>query len=268
MHVRATGNDPLVRPVASPVTRYGLIGKPLSHSWSQRWFTDRFAREGMADHRYDPYELDRIEDLRPLIAATPGLRGLNVTIPYKQSVMPLLDAIDPLANAVGAVNTIAIAGGKLTGHNTDVHGFRDTLLPLLPSLVDRESDVKLRALVLGSGGASRAVGYVLREQGIRFRVVSRSRERGDLLWDMLDRTSVGVCRLVINTTPLGMDPDVDRCPPLPYDAIGDRHLLIDLVYNPQRTEFLRQGEERGARTVNGLAMLHAQAEASWRIWKG
>mgnify|MGYP003394136880 CR=1 FL=1 len=246
--------------------RYGLIGKPLGHSWSQRYFTGKFAREGRKGDRYDPFELERIEELRPLIAATPGLCGLNVTIPYKQSVMHLLDVVDPLAQAVGAVNTIAIDNGRLTGHNTDVQGFRDTLLPLLPELVDKKSDVKLRALVLGSGGASRAVGYVLREQGIRFRIVSRSRENGDLTWDMLDRISVGVCKLVINTTPLGMFPEVDQLPPLPYEAITAQHALIDLVYNPEQTAFLQRGKAQGARTISGLRMLHAQAEAAWRIW--
>ena len=246
--------------------RYGLIGKPLSHSWSQRYFTEKFKREGSKDHRYDPFELERIEDLRPLITATPGLRGLNVTIPYKEAVMPLLDEVDPLAAAVGAVNTIAIKDGRLIGHNTDVHGFRDLLLPMLPSLIDPRSDVRLRALVLGSGGASRAVGYVLREQAIRFRVVSRSRDRGDLTWDLVDRISVGVCRLIINTTPLGMFPDVDEAPPLPYGAIGPKHALIDLIYNPAETLFLQRGRENGAQVINGLKMLEAQAEASWRIW--
>lgn len=246
--------------------RYGLIGKPLSHSWSQRHFTDKFKREKLTDHRYDAFELERIEDLKALVADTPELRGLNVTIPYKQSVIPVLDVLDPLAQAVGAVNTIEIRDGRLTGHNTDVQGFRETLLPLLPTMIDRKSDVKLRALVLGSGGASRAVGFVLREQGIRFRVVSRSRERGDLTWDMVDRISVGVCRLIINTTPVGMHPDADAAPELPYDALTARHTLIDLIYNPVETRFLSLGRERGARTVNGLAMLEAQAEASWRIW--
>ncbi|MBL7963230.1 MAG: shikimate dehydrogenase [Flavobacteriales bacterium] len=245
---------------------FGLIGRSLGHSFSRSYFTDKFKRESLPGHRYELFELAEIGNLRDLIASTPGLRGLNVTIPYKQEVMPLLDVVDPLAAAVGAVNTIAIREGKLMGFNTDVEGFRDTLLPLLPGLIDPDSDIRLRALVLGSGGASRAVGYVLREQGIRFRVVSRSRERGDLSWDMLDPVSLKVCRLLINTTPLGMHPDVGSLPPLPYAAIGPRHTLVDLVYNPPETQFLMFGMERGARTVNGLQMLHAQAEASWRLW--
>lgn len=239
--------------------RYGLIGKPLSHSFSQRYFTEKFAREGLRDHRYDLFALDSADRLRALIGATPGLRGLNVTIPFKQEVMPLLDAVDPLAAAVGAVNTIRIDDGRLIGHNTDVEGFRQTLVPLLQGK-------KPRALVLGSGGASRAVAYVLKELGIKFRVVSRSRERGDMTYDLVEPIVAEVCTLIINTTPLGMHPDVDDLPPIPYQAIGPKHVLIDLVYNPAETAFLREGIARGATTANGLRMLHAQAEASWAIW--
>ncbi len=241
--------------------RYGLIGKPLSHSFSQRYFAEKFEREGFTDRRYDLFELDRADDLRSLIGSTPGLRGLNVTIPYKQSVMPLLDAVDPLAAAVGAVNTIRIEDGRLIGHNTDVEGFRQTLAPLLHG-------PKPRALVLGSGGASRAVAFALREQGIRFRVVSRSRERGDITYDLVEPIVVSVCTLIINTTPLGMHPHAETMPAIPYEAIGPKHLLIDLVYNPAETAFLSEGKRRGAAVANGLQMLHAQAEASWRIWNG
>lgn len=238
---------------------YGLIGKPLSHSFSHRWFNEKFNREGLIDHRYELFPIDAPEKLADLLEQHPDLAGLNVTIPYKKTVMPLLDEIDPLAAAVGAVNTIAICSDRTIGHNTDVIGFRSTLAPLL----DGE---RPRALVLGSGGASRAVVYVLKELGIRFRVVSRSRERGDLTWDLLDPTVIKVCPLIINTTPLGMSPAVHERPGLPYDAIGHKHTLIDLVYNPEETVFLRNGRERGARTMNGLHMLQAQAEASWKIW--
>lgn len=242
------------------MTVYGLIGQPLTHSFSQRWFTALFKREGIAFHRYDLFPLESIDDFPKLLKETPGLAGLNVTIPYKQSVMPLLDSIDPLAAAVGAVNTIAIHDGRTTGHNTDVEGFRSTLLPLLKG-------VKPRALVLGTGGASRAVAFVLREQGIKFRIVSRSAERGDLTWDMLDPIVAKVCTLIINTTPLGTYPDVEAAPPLPYEAIGPKHVLIDLVYNPEETEFMRLGKAHGAAVVNGMRMLEAQAEAAWRIWR-
>lgn len=212
--------------------RYGLIGKPLSHSFSQRYFTEKFEREGLVDHRYDLFELDSIDELRALVGETSGLRGLNVTIPFKQTVLPLLDAVDRLAAAVGAVNTIHVEGGKLIGFNTDVEGFRQTLMPLLQGR-------KPRALVLGSGGASRAVAFVLKELGIKFRVVSRSRERGDMTYDLVEPIVVDVCTLIINTTPLGMHPDTASLPPIPMKPSG-RSMLIDLVYNPERTAFLQK----------------------------
>ena len=238
----------------------------MSHSFSKEHFTEKFRREGLADCRYDLFELPAIGDLSALLADTPDLRGFNVTIPYKESVIPYLNGMDPLAAAVGAVNTVAIRDGKLTGHNTDVYGFRSLVSPVLDALHDPGSDIRPRALVLGSGGASRAVAYVLREAGIRFRVVSRDRARGELTWDMLDRTLIGVCKLIINTTPLGMYPDVDSSPPLPYEALTSKHVLMDLVYNPERTRFLKHGEEMGARTIGGSGMLRAQAEAAWGIW--
>lgn len=245
--------------VAERVVRYGLIGTPLSHSFSQQYFTDKFHREGLSDHHYDLFPLASVDELPALLSSAPELRGLNVTIPFKQSVIPFLQQVDPLAAAVGAVNTIRIADGLLAGYNTDVEGFRRTLLPLL-------NGAKPRALVLGSGGASRAVVFVLKELGIRFRVVSRSRERGDMTWELLEPIVVDVCRLIINTTPLGMYPDVGTLPPVHYDSIGPKHVLIDLVYNPEETLFLREGKARGATVANGMVMLEAQAEASWRVW--
>ncbi len=251
------------------MARYGLIGRSLGHSFSQRYFTEKFQREGRTTDRYDLFELAAISELPALIGGTPGLAGLNVTIPYKQAVIPYLSAMDPVAAAVGAVNTIAIhPDGHTTGHNTDVEGFRATLSPLLERIAKRDTDIRPRALVLGSGGASRAVAYVLREAGVRFRIVSRDRALGDLTWEQLDRTVVGVCPLIINATPLGTFPEVDEAPPLPYSALGPDHVLIDLVYNPAETRFLKQGREQGATTANGLTMLHAQAEAAWRIWQG
>lgn len=247
--------------------RYGLIGRKLGHSFSKEHFTRRFKQAGLKDHRYDHFELEAIEALPGLLREHPDLRGLNVTLPYKSAVIPFLDDLDPLAAAVGAVNTIAIKEGRCVGYNTDVSGFRTLLLPLVDGLRDRGSDIKARALVLGSGGASRAVAFVLREQGIRFRIVSRSRERGDLTWDLVDATVLRVCRLVVNTTPLGMYPDVASAPPLPYAALTAKHALIDLVYNPEETLFLREGKAHGATTVGGSGMLWAQAEEAWRIWQ-
>lgn len=242
------------------MTVYGLIGYPLTHSFSQRWFTALFVREGLPFHRYELFPLEHIGEFTALLRNTQGLAGLNVTIPYKQAIMPYLDEVDPLAAAVGAVNTISIRNGRTKGYNTDVEGFRNTLLPLLNG--DRP-----RALVLGTGGASRAVAFVLRELGIKFRMVSRSAERGDLTWDQVDPIVTKVCTLIVNTTPLGMYPAVDAAPPLPYAAIGPKHILVDLVYNPADTLFMRLGAANGAFVVNGMRMLEGQAEAAWRIWQ-
>ncbi|MGV9013718.1 MAG: shikimate dehydrogenase family protein [Flavobacteriales bacterium] len=247
--------------------RYGLIGRKLGHSFSKDHFTAVFAKAGLKDHIYDLFELADIAEFPDLLKNKQDLCGLNVTIPYKESVIPYLDAMDPLAAAVGAVNTIVIKNGRNTGYNTDVAGFRTLIRPMMSGLTDPGSDVKARALVLGSGGASRAVAYVLREMGIRFRIVSRSRERGDLTWDLIDPTVLRVCRLIINTTPLGMHPDVEVEPPLSYSALTEKHALIDLVYNPEKTAFLRHGMEQGAKTIGGLGMLKAQAEEAWRIWQ-
>lgn len=250
------------------MVRYGLIGRRLGHSFSKDHFTSVFAKAGLKDHRYDLFELNDIGDFPALLQKHADLQGLNVTIPYKEAVIPFLDGLDPLAAAVGAVNTIKISNGQCIGYNTDVAGFGALAGPVVGSLADAGSSIKARALVLGSGGASRAVAYVLRELGVRFRIVSRSRERGDLTWVMVDPTVIRLCRLIVNTTPLGMHPRVDEAPPLPYAALSSKHTLIDLVYNPPETKFLQYGLEHGARTIGGMRMLLKQAEEAWRIWKG
>ncbi|MGB3526441.1 MAG: shikimate dehydrogenase [Flavobacteriales bacterium] len=247
--------------------RYGLIGLKLGHSFSKDHFTKVFRKAGLKDHRYDLFELADIAEFPVLLKKYPDLRGLNVTVPYKEAVIPFLDELDPLAAAVGAVNTIVIKDGLTKGYNTDVAGFRKLITPLVDTLRDPGSDIKARALVLGSGGASRAVAFVLRELGIRFRIVSRSRERGDLTWDLIDNTVLRVCRLVINTTPIGMYPNAEEAPPLPYTALTAKHTLVDLVYNPKETVFLHYGEDHGARTIGGLGMLKAQADEAWKIWQ-
>lgn len=250
------------------MAQYGLIGRSLGHSRSPELFASIFAREGQPDAQYELFELDQVDELPSLIAGRPALHGLNVTIPYKQAVIPLLHGLSAEASAVGAVNCIRIRNGQWIGHNTDIDGFRALIGPHLGTVLGQGGTVRPRALVLGSGGASRAVAYVLRELGLRFRVVSRSRERGDLTWDLVDRTVVGVCRLIINTTPLGMWPKEDEAPALPYEALTEHHHLIDLVYNPEETLFLRRGREAGAAVENGMVMLREQAEAAWRFWGG
>ena len=242
---------------------YGIIGFPLSHSFSPAWFNAKFEREGI-DARYDAFPISDLAELPKLIRQNPNLLGLNVTIPYKEKVLHYLDKVDAAAADVGAVNCIGIKDGILTGYNTDIIGFRDSLLLLLASAHNS-------ALVLGNGGAARAVKYVLLELGIDYIVVSRSPDplaTDECGYEFLSAEMIQSHRLIINTTPLGMYPDIDRCPPVPYEAIGKEHLLYDLVYNPELTQFLAQGATRGARIKNGLEMLELQAEAAWRIWSG
>ncbi len=203
--------------------RFGLIGRPLGHSLSQRYFEKKFAAEGIGDACYNLYELPDITALENLISAVDGLCGLNVTIPYKQSVIPYLDSTDDEAAAVGAVNCIRISNGHLRGYNTDIEGIRSTLTTLL---AQRSID---RALVLGSGGAAHAVRYVLSESRIPCLMVSRDRSRGDIAYEDIDAGILAAHQLVVNATPAGMWPHIDRCPPLPYDMISPRHAFFDLV---------------------------------------
>jgi shikimate dehydrogenase len=241
----------------------GLIGYPLTHSFSKRFFAEKFEKEGISGWEYDLYPIQDINELPRLISATPALAGLNVTIPYKQSVIPLLGQLAEDARLVGAVNTIKIDRTKrkleLTGYNTDTYGFEKSLEPLLKSY-------HISALVLGTGGASKAVQYVLSKLGIDHTLISR-KKGGDIL-SYVDITPelVSANKLIINTTPLGMFPNVREYPPIPYVALGDRHILYDLVYNPEETEFLKKGRAQGATVKNGLEMLHLQAEKAWEIW--
>jgi len=245
--------------------RYGLIGYPLGHSFSERYFAEKFARQGLADCRYDNFAIETIEALPALVASAPDLCGFNVTIPYKEAVLPYLDAIAPEAAAVGAVNCVAIdrRGGapRLTGYNTDVYGFGESVGQLLGAW-------RPSALVLGTGGAARAVGHVLEALGVSYRKISRRAAEGVWAYDELTEEVVRQAKLIVNTTPLGTFPAVDARPPLPYGAIGQGHALHDLVYNPAETAFLREGRRRGATVKNGWQMLVGQAERSWEIWSG
>jgi shikimate dehydrogenase len=244
--------------------RYGLIGYPLSHSFSQRYFTEKFEREGIRDCAYSNYSLPEIGALQAVLT-DPELCGLNVTIPYKEQVLPYLDARSAVVEEIGACNCIRMEAGRLTGYNTDVVGFER-------SLVMRLGAHHRQALVLGTGGASKAVEYVLRKLGIGYRMVSRrpglvQHDNGrDIGYDQVDAGMMAEAMLIINTTPVGMYPRVDERPPLPYEGLTPRHYLFDLIYNPERTLFLQQGEARGAAVENGHEMLILQAEESWRIW--
>lgn len=241
---------------------FGLIGYPLSHSFSKKYFSEKFAREGIEDARYELFPLEDIAGLPDLWQRYPNLRGLNVTIPHKQAVMAYLDDLDPAAAAVGAVNTIRISDGKRMGYNTDIYGFEQSLRKKLA-----ETNLNLgQALVLGTGGAAKAVVYVLQQMNIHPVLVSRRAASGQLTYGELPKESMDDFPMIVNTTPLGMHPRVDQCPDIPYEELGPGHLLYDLVYNPAETLFMRRGAAQGAFTINGLNMLILQAEKAWEIW--
>jgi shikimate dehydrogenase len=240
--------------------RYGLIGYPLTHSFSQKYFTEKFEREGITDCTYSNFSLPQIGELAGVLA-DPELRGFNITIPYKQAVLDYLHSKSDVVAAIGACNCIRIEGGQLTGYNTDVVGFEQ-------SMVRHLAPHHSRALVLGTGGAAKAVEWVLQRLGIEYVLVTRRPRAGsaDMSYQQVTAEVLAEATLIINTTPLGMHPHVEECPPLPYEALTPRHYLFDLIYNPARTLFLRKGQERGAVVENGHEMLILQAEESWRIW--
>ncbi len=238
---------------------FGLIGYPLSHSFSKKYFTEKFAAEGIDNCQYGLFSLAAISELQGLLSAHPELEGLNVTIPYKKQVTDFLD-LRAMPAGLAACNCIRIQNGKLTGYNTDVIGFEQSLLPLL-------KPHHTKALVLGNGGAADAVLFVLDKLKIRYDVVSRSMHKGaTLTYNDLDEAIIDSSTVIINTTPLGMYPDVNECPRIPYQYLSAQHLLYDLVYNPAKTLFLQRGEDMGAMIKNGQEMLVLQAEESWRIW--
>jgi shikimate dehydrogenase len=240
--------------------KYGLIGYPLSHSFSQKYFTEKFQREGITGCVYENFPLASIDEFAALMQQQPDLNGLNVTIPYKEKVIPFLTAQSEVVQTIGACNCIKIENGRLTGHNTDVVGFEESLKPLL-------QPHHKKALVLGTGGAAKAVHYVLNKLGIAFLEVSRTpaTER-QIAYQQIDAAVIREHEVIINTSPLGMYPNINECPPLPYEALMPKHYLFDLVYNPAKTLFLQKGEEQGAAIKNGHDMLIIQAEESWRIW--
>lgn len=255
--------------------KFGLIGYPLKHSFSKQYFNEKFEKEGLKDYHYELLPLPNISDLPDLLKQQPELCGLNVTIPHKIGVMFYLDKISPEAKEIDAVNCIRIVKSnpvesffsgemcmkkvQLEGYNTDVYGFEESLKPLLKKQHSK-------ALVLGNGGAARAVFYVLKKLGIDYDVVSRRANPKQLSYGQLNREIIEAHPLIINTTPLGTFPKIDEKPEIPYEFIDKRHLLYDLVYNPEETAFLKEGKKGGATIKNGLEMLHLQAEKNWEIW--
>lgn len=244
--------------------RYGLIGSPLGHSFSKEYFKMKFETEGI-DAEYLNFELSSIGQLPEILREYPGLKGLNVTTPYKEQIISYLDKLDPDARSIGAVNVVRIIRDhektKLTGYNTDLTGFTRSIDPLL-------KPHHRNALILGTGGASKAVLRGLANLGIEATLVSRTRQAGRLTYADLTPEIVKQHPVIVNCTPVGMHPHPESCPDLPYDSLTPNHLLFDLLYNPERSLFLQKGAEKGAIVKNGLEMLHLQAEAAWEIWNG
>ena len=240
---------------------YGLIGNPLGHSFSRKYFLDKFERENIAYTDYRNFELKDLSSEIPLLKENPELRGLNVTIPYKVDILPFLDSISPESSQIMACNCIRIFEGRWEGYNTDITGFRKSFNIL------RKPEQK-KALILGTGGSSRAVALVLKSEGIDFLFVSRIAHpvSGVIDYAMLDRDVLGEYTILINTTPVGMFPHVNDCPEIPYQWISERHYFFDLVYNPDPTLFLSRAKQKGATIKNGSDMLSIQAEESWKIW--
>lgn len=245
---------------------YGLIGYPLGHSFSAGYFAEKFKKEGITDCAYKNFPIDNIQKFPEIIASNPELTGLNVTIPYKEQVIKFLDEIDSEAKEIGAVNTVKITrkanGYSLKGYNSDVYGFQKTLQPYL-------KDYHKKALILGTGGASKAIKFVLKKLGIEF--ISASIEElkeNEIRYEAIDKKMIEERLLIIHATPLGTYPNVNACSPIPYEYLTSKHVLYDLVYNPEETLFLKNGKEKGATIQNGLKMLHTQAERSWEIWNG
>jgi len=248
----------------SKIITYGLIGKNLEHSWSKSYFDRKFREERIPGCHYENFQLRDLTEIKSLIISKPGLLGLNITIPFKEQILQYLDEIDPIARETGAVNVIRITRHdkkiNLAGFNTDAPAFQDSLRPLL-------TGHDQRAIVLGTGGASKAVQFALRKLGIEYILVSRSAGPARLTYKDLVPGIFKNHQLIINATPAGMYPEVDICPLLPYNALNSGHLLYDLVYNPEETLFLKKGRLAGARIKNGLEMLKRQAELSWKIWE-
>ncbi|RLD21761.1 MAG: shikimate dehydrogenase [Bacteroidetes bacterium] len=241
---------------------YGLIGYPLTHSFSKKYFTAKFQKEGLTDHQYELFAIKSINKLSKTIQEHSNLKGLNVTIPYKEVVIPFLDKLDESAKIVGAVNVISIEDGRLTGYNSDFYGFKQSLLKWLP--LDYK---EIEALVLGTGGASKAVIAVLNSLNIQFKLVSRTKSDNAISYEDLNSSSVITdSKLIINTTPLGMAPNIEASPDIPYHQISKSHYIYDLIYNPEETIFLKKCAAQDAKTKNGLEMLELQAEKSWEIW--
>ena len=242
-------------------TRYGLLGKNISYSFSKKYFTEKFQKLGLNTYKYSNYDIPEIEEF-PFILyhKEDDFQGFSVTIPYKQSIIKYLDEVEGDAKEIGAVNTIKVTeNNNLVGYNTDVYGFKNSIEPLLQKH-------HKKALILGTGGASKAVAYALLKLGIKYEFVSRNVSDNGFLYSVLTKQIIEDHTVIINCTPLGTHPNIENLPNIPYQFITNKHLLFDLIYNPSETKFLQEGKKRGASIKNGLEMLELQAEKSWEIW--
>jgi shikimate dehydrogenase len=240
--------------------RFGLVGKDIGHSFSAAYFTERFAKDGAVDCSYENFDLPDIVLFPAFIKESPDLAGLNVTIPYKEQIIPFLDSLSRKAMQIGAVNVIRFTKkGKLKGYNSDYYGFEQSLQPLL-------QPHHKKALILGTGGASKAVAFALQQMGILYAFVSRVPSANTVAYEHLNATTFDNYQIVINCTPLGTSPNVDDFPPIPYQFFTDKHIAFDLIYNPELTLFLKKAKENRATTQNGMDMLVYQAEKAWKIW--
>tara|TARA_R110000868_G_scaffold2277_2_gene16977 strand:- start:5053 stop:5805 length:753 start_codon:yes stop_codon:yes gene_type:complete len=240
-------------------SRFGLIGKNISYSFSRGYFTKKFSELGLEQHSYENFDLEQIDLFKNIMEQNGDIKGFNVTIPYKEQIMPFLSKIDPEAKAIGAVNTIKIVKKETIGYNTDAYGFQKSIEPYL-------KNHHKKALILGTGGASKAVAFVLNKLGIAHKFVSRNPKNDQLNYKDLNKAVLLSYTVIVNCTPLGTYPNINNKPDIPYNFITDQHLLFDLIYNPEKTAFLLAGEQEGGKISNGSNMLEFQAEKSWEIW--
>ncbi len=241
------------------MNRFGLIGYPLGHSFSQQYFNNKFKTENLTDCFFELFPIENIDSFPALLNAHKDLKGLAVTIPYKQAIINFLTSIDEAASEIGAVNCIKISSQKIMGFNTDVIGFENSIKPIL-------KPHHKKALILGTGGGSKAVQFVFKKLGIEFLLVSRSKNQQHVQYQDIDELICDDYNIIVNATPVGMAPNIDIFPEIPYQFLSEKHLLFDLIYNPAETMFLQKGREAGAQTKNGHEMLITQAEANWKIW--
>ena len=239
--------------------QFGLVGKNIDYSFSKKYFTEKFEKENLINHSYQNFDIQSVFEITQIVK-NPNLCGLNVTIPYKEEIIPFLDKISKKAKKIGAVNTIRTTKkGKLKGYNTDFFGFQRSLSSLL-------NEHHKKALILGTGGASKAVAFALKKLGIQYSFVSQKLRRDYLSYEKLNEAIFQEYQIIINCTPLGTFPDINSCPNIPYDLLNSNHIVFDLVYNPEETIFLQKAKQNGATTKNGMEMLVFQAEKAWEIW--